>query len=74
MEDIATRACLNGPEDLEVSWQNAKVMELHSSKSLFRLKTYLEGVIDMYNATFLTRRVVWLQVTRNKLNLEEIEV
>lgn len=74
METIANLACINGPQGLEVSWQNDKVLELHSDKSLFRLKTYLEGAVEMYNQTFLTRRIVWLKVTRNKLILEEIAV
>lgn len=71
MEAILELARRNGPADLTISFkQNAA--ELHSRWSLFRLKTYLDGAVDMYNATFASRRVVWLKVTRNTLVLEEI--
>lgn len=73
MEDILELARRNGPTDLTISLNN-NTAELHSSKSLFRLKTYLDGAVDMLNATFESRRIVWLKVTRNKLVLEEIYV
>ena len=71
MEAILELARRNGPTDLTISLKQ-NTAELHSSKSLFRLKTYLEGAVDMYNATFESRRVVWLKVTRNTLVLEEL--
>lgn len=73
MEDILELARRNGPIDLTISLKQ-NTAELHSSKSLFRLKTYLDGAVDMLNATFESSRVVWLKVTRNKLVLEEIYV
>jgi hypothetical protein len=73
MEDILELARRNGPADLTISLKQ-NTAELHSSKSLFRLKTYLDGAVDMLNATFESSRVVWLKVTRNKLVLEEIYV
>lgn len=73
MEDILELARRNGPTDLTISLKH-NTAELHSSKSLFRLKTYLDGAVDMLNATFESSRVVWLKVTRNKLVLEEIYV
>lgn len=73
MEDILELARRNGPADLTISLKQ-NTAELHSSKSLFRLKTYLDGAVDMMNATFESRRIVWLKVTRNKLVLEEIYV
>ena len=71
MDAIANLARLNGPADLTITFKQ-NTAELHSSKSLFRLKTYLDGAVDMYNATFESRRIVWLKVTRNKLVLEEL--
>lgn len=71
MEDILELARRNGPTDLTISLKQ-NTAELHSSKSLFRLKTYLDGAVDMMNATFESRRIVWLKVTRNTLVLEEI--
>lgn len=71
MEAILELARRNGPTDLTISLKQ-NTAELHSSKSLFRLKTYLEGAIDMYNATFESRRIVWLKITRNTLILEEL--
>lgn len=71
MEAILELARRNGPTDLTITLKQ-NTAELHSSKSLFRLKTYLEGAVDMYNATFESRRVVWLKVTRNTLVLEEL--
>ena len=71
MEDILELARRNGPADLTITFKQ-NTAELHSSKSLFRLKTYLDGAVDMMNATFESRRIVWLKVTRNKLILEEI--
>ena len=71
METILELARRNGPADLTISLQQ-NTAELHSSKSLFRLKTYLEGAVDMINATFESRRIVWLKVTRNTLVLEEL--
>lgn len=71
MEDILELARRNGPSDLTITLKQ-NTAELHSSKSLFRLKTYLDGAVDMYNSTFESRRVVWLKVTRNTLILEEI--
>lgn len=73
MEDILELARRNGPTDLTISLKQ-NTAELHSSKSLFRLKTYLDGAVDMLNATFESSRIVWLKVTRNKLVLEEIYV
>lgn len=73
MEDILELARRNGPADLTISLKQ-NTAELHSSKSLFRLKTYLDGAVDMLNATFESSRIVWLKVTRNKLVLEEIYV
>ena len=74
MEDILELARRNGPADLTISLKQAKAYELSSSRSLFRLKTYLDGAVDMYNSTFSASRIVWLKVTRNKLVLEEIYV
>ena len=71
MEDILELARRNGPADLTITLKQ-NTAELHSSKSLFRLKTYLDGAVDMMNATFESRRVVWLKVTRSKIILEEI--
>lgn len=71
MEDILELARRNGPADLTISCTQ-NTAELHSSKSLFRLKTYLDGAVDMMNATFESRRIVWLKVTRNTLVLEEL--
>lgn len=71
MEAILELARRNGPADLTISLKQSTA-ELHSSKSLFRLKTYLEGAVDMYNATFESRRIVWLKITRNTLILEEL--
>ena len=71
MEDILELARRNGPADLTITFKQ-NTAELHSSKSLFRLKTYLDGAVDMMNATFESRRIVWLKVTRNKLVLEEL--
>ena len=71
METILELARRNGPTDLTISLKQ-NTAELHSSKSLFRLKTYLEGAVDMYNATFESRRIVWLKITRNTLILEEL--
>lgn len=71
MEAILELARRNGPADLAISLKQ-NTAELHSSKSLFRLKTYLEGAVDMYNATFESRRIVWLKITRNTLVLEEL--
>ena len=71
MEDILELARRNGPTDLTISFKQ-NTAELHSSKSLFRLKTYLDGAVDMMNATFESRRIVWLKITRNKLVLEEL--
>lgn len=71
MDAIANLARLNGPTDLTITFKQ-NTAELHSSKSLFRLKTYLDGAVDMYNATFESRRVVWLKITRNTLVLEEL--
>ena len=71
METILELARRNGPADLTIALKQ-NTAELHSSKSLFRLKTYLEGAVDMYNATFESRRIVWLKITRNKLVLEEL--
>lgn len=71
MEAILELARRNGPTDLTISLKQ-NTAELHSSKSLFRLKTYLEGAVDMYNATFESRRIVWLKITRNTLVLEEL--
>ena len=71
MDAIANLARRNGPADLTITFKQ-NTAELHSSKSLFRLKTYLDGAVDMYNATFESRRIVWLKVTRNKLVLEEL--
>ena len=71
MEDILELARRNGPTDLTISLKQ-NTAELHSSKSLFRLKTYLDGAVDMMNAIFESRRIVWLKVTRNALVLEEI--
>ena len=71
MEDILELARRNGPADLTITFRQ-NTAELHSSKSLFRLKTYLDGAVDMMNATFESRRIVWLKVTRNKLVLEEL--
>lgn len=71
METILELARRNGPSDLTISLKQ-NTAELHSSKSLFRLKTYLEGAVDMYNATFESRRIVWLKITRNTLVLEEL--
>lgn len=71
MEDILELARRNGPTDLTITFKQ-NTAELHSSKSLFRLKTYLDGAVDMMNATFESRRIVWLKVTRNTLILEEI--
>ena len=51
MEDILELARRNGPADLTISFKQ-NTAELHSSKSLFRLKTYLDGAVDMMNATF----------------------
>ena len=56
MEAILELARRNGPTDLTISLKQ-NTAELHSSKSLFRLKTYLEGAVDMYNATFESRRI-----------------
>lgn len=71
MEAILELARRNGPTDLTISLKQ-NTAELHSSKSLFRLKTYLEGAVDMYNATFESRRIVWLKITRNTLIVEEL--
>ena len=71
MDAIANLASLNGPTDLTISFKQ-NTATLHSSKSLFRLKTYLDGAVDMYNATFESRRIVWLKVARNTLVLEEL--
>lgn len=71
METILELARRNGPADLTILLKQ-NTAELHSSKSLFRLKTYLEGAVDMYNATFESRRIVWLKITRNTLVLEEL--
>lgn len=71
METILEFARRNGPTDLTISFKQ-NTAELHSSKSLFRLKTYLDGAVDMMNATFESRRIVWLKVTRNTLILEEL--
>ena len=71
MEDILELARRNGPTDLTISLKQ-NTAELHSSKILFRLKTYLDGAVDMMNAIFESRRIVWLKVTRNTLVLEEI--
>ena len=71
MEDILELARRNGPTDLTISFKQ-NTAELHSSKSLFRLKTYLDGAVDMMNATFESRRIVWLKITRNTLILEEL--
>ena len=71
MEDILELARRNGPADLTITFKQ-NTAELHSSKSLFRLKTYLDGAVDMMNATFESRRIVWLKVTRNTLVLEEL--
>ena len=71
METILELARRNGPADLTITFKQ-NTAELHSSKSLFRLKTYLDGAVDMYNSTFESRRIVWLKVTRNTLVLEEI--
>ena len=71
METILELARRNGPADLTISLKQ-NTAELHSSKSLFRLKTYLDGAVDMYNATFESRRIVWLKITRNTLVLEEL--
>ncbi len=71
MEDILELARRNGPSDLTITFKQ-NTAELHSSKSLFRLKTYLDGAVDMMNATFESRRIVWLKVTRNTLILEEL--
>lgn len=71
MEAILELARRNGPTDLTISLKR-NTAELHSSKSLFRLKTYLDGAVDIINATFESRRIVWLKVTRNKLVLEEL--
>ena len=71
MDAIANLARRNGPADLTITFKQ-NTAELHSSKSLFRLKTYLDGAVDMYNATFESRRIVWLKVTRNTLVLEEL--
>ena len=71
MEDILELARRNGPADLTITFKQ-NTAELHSSKSLFRLKTYLDGAVDMMNATFESRRIVWLKVTRNTIILEEI--
>ena len=71
MEDILELARRNGPTDLTITFKQ-NTAELHSSKSLFRLKTYLDGAVDMMNATFESRRIVWLKITRNKLVLEEL--
>ena len=71
MDAIANLARRNGPADLTITFKQ-NTAELHSSKSLFRLKTYLDGAVDMYNSTFESRRIVWLKITRNKLVLEEL--
>lgn len=71
METILEFARRNGPTDLTITFKQ-NTAELHSSKSLFRLKTYLDGAVDMMNATFESRRIVWLKVTRNTLILEEL--
>ena len=71
MEDILELARRNGPSDLTITFKQ-NTAELHSSKSLFRLKTYLDGAVDMMNATFESRRIVWLKVTRNTIILEEL--
>ena len=71
MEAILELARRNGPAGLTITFKQ-NTAELHSSKSLFRLKTYLDGAVDMMNATFESRRIVWLKVTRNTLILEEI--
>lgn len=71
MEAILELARRNGPTDLTILLKQ-NTAELHSSKSLFRLKTYLDGAVDMYNATFESRRIVWLKITRNTLILEEL--
>ena len=71
MEAILELARRNGPAGLTITFKQ-NTAELHSSKSLFRLKTYLDGAVDMMNATFESRRIVWLKVTRNKLVLEEL--
>ena len=71
MEDILELARRNGPADLTLTFKQ-NTAELHSSKSLFRLKTYLDGAVDMMNATFESRRIVWLKVTRNTIILEEL--
>ena len=71
MEAILELARRNGPADLTITFKQ-NTAELHSSKSLFRLKTYLDGAVDMYNSTFESYRLVWLKVTRNTIILEEI--
>ena len=54
--------------------RNGNQLTIRSERSLFRLKTYLDGAVDMYNLTYTTYRIIWLKVSRNKLLLEEIAV
>ena len=73
MDIIAELADKECPAATRIDY-NSNVLTITSSRSLFRLKTYLDGVVDMYNSIYDTYRIIWLKVSRNRLILEEIRV
>ena len=60
------------PKDTALKSEENRLLITNESKSLFRLKTVLDGAIAMYQYYFYREMIVWKQVSRNKLELIRI--
>ena len=57
------------PRDTVLKAEEDRLLITNENRSLFRLKTVLDGAIAMYQYYFYKEMIVWKQVSRNKLEL-----
>jgi hypothetical protein len=57
------------PRDTVLKVEEERLLITNENKSLFRLKTVLDGAIAMYQYYFYREMIVWKQVSRNRLEL-----
>lgn len=57
------------PKDTVLKAEEDRLLITNENRSLFRLKTVLDGAIAMYQYYFYREMIVWKQVSRNRLEL-----
>lgn len=66
---ILIKAC---PEDTKITQDAGRLIIVESSQSLFRMKEYLEGAMDMFCALDPYYVLAWKRVSKHQLIIQQI--